>query len=114
MFVVTTELEEERKKRKRAEDVWHDAQREYRAPLVVPAMLDAFEKLARIAGDAIVTSSSSSSNSSRPPTPVVKVPVNGSSSTPAATHVYSGYDRAGYDRERHGSGERYERGRRYT
>lgn len=82
------ELEEERKKRKHIEDVWHDAQREYRAPLVVPAMLDAFEKLARIAGDAIVAST--------PPAPVaVKAPAHASTYayTPTAKRLrYSEYD----------------------
>ncbi|TCD68125.1 hypothetical protein EIP91_011490 [Steccherinum ochraceum] len=60
------DLEVERKKRIQAEEIWEDARKEYRAPLVVPAMLDAFEKLARIAGDALMASTPP------PPPPTMK------------------------------------------
>lgn len=45
--------DDEKKRRIQAERLWDDARREYRAPLVVPAMMDAFEKLARLASDAL-------------------------------------------------------------
>ncbi|KAH8103301.1 hypothetical protein BXZ70DRAFT_924936 [Cristinia sonorae] len=54
-----TDLEVERKKRKRAEELWEDARRECRDPLVVPAMAEAFERLTRIAGEALLVRPSS-------------------------------------------------------
>ncbi len=45
--------ESERKRRVQAERLWEDARREYRTPFVVPAMVDAFERLAQLAGDAL-------------------------------------------------------------
>ncbi|THH26770.1 hypothetical protein EUX98_g7416 [Antrodiella citrinella] len=65
--IALSDLETEREKRKRAEEVWEDARKEYRAPLVVPAMLDAFEKLAQIAGDALISTSSSASSTAYAP-----------------------------------------------
>jgi len=58
-YAALADLQAEREKRRRAEEVWEDARKEYRAPLVVPAMLDAFEKLAQIAGDALVSTTTS-------------------------------------------------------
>ena len=44
----------ERRRRKYAEGMLDDARREYSKPLVVPAMMDAFEKIAQMTGEALM------------------------------------------------------------
>ncbi|KAJ3555528.1 hypothetical protein NM688_g2529 [Phlebia brevispora] len=53
--LVEDSCESERRRRRYAEDMLDDAKRESNTPLVVPAMLDAFQKIARLTGDALMT-----------------------------------------------------------
>ena len=46
--------EAERRRRKQVEGMLDDARREYRQPHVVPAMMDAFEKIAALTGEALM------------------------------------------------------------
>ncbi|PSR82070.1 hypothetical protein PHLCEN_2v6140 [Hermanssonia centrifuga] len=52
--LVEEACENERRRRKLAEDTLDDARREYDEPLVVPAMMDAFERIAQLTGDALM------------------------------------------------------------
>ena len=52
-LLVEEACENERKRRKLAEDILDDARRETSAPMVLPAMMDAFEKIAQLTGDAL-------------------------------------------------------------
>lgn len=52
--LVEDACENERRRRKLAEGALDDARREYSQPLVVPAMMDAFEKIAQLTGDAMI------------------------------------------------------------
>ncbi len=51
--LVEEACETERKRRKLAEDILDDTRRETSAPMVFPAMMDAFEKIAQLTGDAL-------------------------------------------------------------
>lgn len=51
--LVEEACENERRRRKHAEDLLDDARREGGAPLVVPAMMDAFERIAQLTGEAL-------------------------------------------------------------
>ena len=44
----------ERRRRKVAEGMLDDVRREYSEPLVVPAMMDAFERIAQMTGEALM------------------------------------------------------------
>lgn len=52
--LVEDACDNERRRRKLAEGALDDARREYSQPLVVPAMMDAFEKIAQLTGDAMI------------------------------------------------------------
>ncbi|KAI0691431.1 hypothetical protein BC835DRAFT_117748 [Cytidiella melzeri] len=51
--LVEESCENERRRRKLAEDILDDTRRETSAPNVLPAMMDAFEKIAQLTGDAL-------------------------------------------------------------
>ena len=51
--LVEDSCESERRRRKYAEDMLDDARRETQTPLVLPAMMDAFSKIAQLTGDAL-------------------------------------------------------------
>lgn len=51
--LVEEACENERRRRKLAEDILDDTRRESSAPLMVPAMMDAFQKIAQLTGDAL-------------------------------------------------------------
>lgn len=53
--LVEESCESERRRRKHAEDMLDDARRESQTPLVLPAMMDAFQKIARLTGDALTS-----------------------------------------------------------
>lgn len=53
--LVEESCESERRRRKHAEDMLDDARREYQTPLVLPAMMDAFQKISRLTGDALTS-----------------------------------------------------------
>lgn len=52
--LVEESCENERRRRKHAEGMLDDARREYSTPLVMPAMMDAFQKIAQLTGDALM------------------------------------------------------------
>lgn len=52
--LVEEACENERRRRKLAEDILDDTRRENTAPLVLPAMMDAFERIAQLTGDALM------------------------------------------------------------
>ena len=54
LCAVKTDSEAERRRRKQVEGMLDDARREYRQPHVVPAMMDAFEKIAALTGEALM------------------------------------------------------------
>jgi hypothetical protein len=51
--LVEEACENERRRRKLAEGILDDTRRETSAPIVLPAMMDAFEKIAQLTGDAL-------------------------------------------------------------
>lgn len=53
--LVEDSCESERRRRKHAEGMLDDARREKNTPLVVPAMMDAFQKIAQLTGDVLMT-----------------------------------------------------------
>lgn len=55
--LVEEACENERRRRKHAEDLLDDARRESTAPAVVPAMMDAFERIAQLTGEALMPTS---------------------------------------------------------
>ena len=64
--LVEEACENERRRRKHAEDLLDDARRESSVPIVVPAMMDAFERIAQLTGEALM----SASEQEPPPTKV--------------------------------------------
>ncbi|KAI0090647.1 hypothetical protein BDY19DRAFT_724568 [Irpex rosettiformis] len=52
-LLVEEACENERKRRKLAEDILDDTRRETNKPIMLPAMMDAFEKIAQLTGDAL-------------------------------------------------------------
>ena len=67
--LVEESCENERRRRKHAEDLLDDARRESGAPLVVPAMMNAFERIAQLTGEALMASSPPPEQSQQPPAP---------------------------------------------
>ena len=53
--LVEEACENERRRRKLAEDILDDTRRETSAPVMLPAMMDAFEKIAQLTGDALTS-----------------------------------------------------------
>lgn len=53
--------ENERRRRKLAEGMLDDARREHATPVVVPAMMDAFAKIAQLTGEALMATDSQDS-----------------------------------------------------
>jgi hypothetical protein len=67
--LVEEACENERRRRKHAEDLLDDARRENGAPLVVPAMMDAFERIAQLTGEALMSSPPNQEQSQAPSGP---------------------------------------------
>lgn len=61
------ELQEERQKRKDAEDAIQDVRRECRAPFIVPSLLDAFVELSRLTSKATQSGAPMGGNPTLPP-----------------------------------------------